>query len=114
MSMFEWLHIGKAQVGKTVDGAFPFTLHKFSASVNLASVGAAVSAEQDVTITGIKSGDIPICLDSAAGAATLAVVPERCGADNTLTVRCSNTTAGAIDLGALTMVVTVLRPYTLS
>lgn len=108
----EDMTVGQIQAGETGNGGFSFKVVKFQASVNLASVAAAVSAEQNVTITGIKSGDIPIHLDSAAGAATLGVYPQRCGADNTLTVRCTNTTAGAIDLGALTMTVTCLRPVT--
>ena len=108
----EDMTVGQIQAGETNSGGFPFKTVKFSATVDLASVAANVSAEQNVTIADIKSGDIPVHLNAAAGTATLMVYPQRCGADNTLTVRCLNPTASPIDHTGATMVVTCLRPVT--
>lgn len=106
----EDLRLGQAQIGETADGGFPFQVLKFSASVGLASVAANVSAEQNVTFTGIEAGDIPVNLNMPVAGATLQTIPIRCGAANTLTVKCTNPTAGAINLAAMDMVLTVIRP----
>lgn len=112
MSRYEDQTLGQAQIGESVDGAFKFQLLKFtSAAIDPASVAAAVSAEQNFTFTGLKSGDIPFALETPAAMATLQTVPTRVGADDTLTVRCTNPTAGAINIAAgQTVSVTVLRP----
>lgn len=108
---YEQLTMGEAQIGETADGGFMCKILKFDASVDPASVAAGVSAEQDLTITGLKAGDIPIGLESPVAMATLALSPIRVDADDTLTVRATNPTAGAIDIAAgQDITVTVLRP----
>ena len=104
--------MGEAQIGDTADGGFMFQTLKFTnEAIDPASVAANVSAEQDFTFTGLKANDIPIALETPAAMATLQTVPTRVGADDTLTVRCTNPTAGAIDIAASqTVTVTVLRP----
>ena len=107
----EELTTGQVQIGETVDGGFMVKLLKFTASVDPASVAANVNAEQNFTITGLKAGDIPIGLETPVAMATLAVDGVRVDADDTLVVRASNPTAGAIDIAAgQSVTVTVLRP----
>lgn len=112
--MYESFTADKAIIGDTKDGGFFFKMLKFSQSVTLASVAAATTAEQNLTFTGVLSGDLPIALDSSVAAATLGVYPQRCGAANTLTVRCDNSTAAPIVIGAVTAILTVLRPIALT
>jgi len=108
---YEQLTTGELQVGETANGGFTFGVSKFSASIDPASVTAAVSAEQNFTITGLKAGDIPIALELPVAMATLQVVPIRVGADDTLVVKATNPTAGAINIAAgQSVTVTVIRP----
>lgn len=108
---YEQLTMGEAQIGETAEGGFMFRVVKFEADVDPASVAANVSAEQDFTITGLKAGDIPLHLGQPVAMATLQVVPVRVDADDTLTVKATNPTAGAIDIAAgQTVTVTCLRP----
>jgi len=108
---YEDFTCGKIQAGETVDGGFPVTLLKFSASVDPASVAANVSAEQNFTFTGLAAGDIPIGFETPVAMATLQVTAVRVDAADTLVVRATNTTAGAIDIAAgQAVTVTVLRP----
>jgi hypothetical protein len=108
---YEQLTMGEAQVGESAEGGFMVKILKLDATVDPASVAANVNAEQDFTVTGLKAGDIPIGLESPVAMATLALTPIRVDADDTLTVRASNPTAGAIDIAAgQDITVTVLRP----
>lgn len=108
---YEQLTLGEAQIGETADGGFTFRVVKFTASIDPASVAANVSAEQDFTFTGLAAGDIPVGLQMPVAMATLQVVPVRVDAADTLTVKATNTTAGAINIAAgQSITVTVLRP----
>ncbi len=108
---YEQLSLGSAQIGETVDGGFNLALLKIAATVDPASIAVNVSAEQDFTVAGLLAGDIPIGMESPVAMATLQCVPVRVDADDTLTVRCTNPTAGAIDIAAgQDITVTVLRP----
>ncbi len=109
---FEDLGVGKLQLGETIDGGFPFTVLKFTnTAVDPANVLANVSAEQSFAFTGLKVGDVPIALETPSAMATLQTVPTRVGAVDALTVRCTNTTASAINIAAgQTISVTVIRP----
>lgn len=105
----EWL--GKVQIGETADGAFPFQVLKFTASIDPASVAAATTAGQNFTFTGLKAGDIPVALEVPSAMESVAWVPVRVSADNTLRVTGTNATAAAIDIAAgQSCTVTVLRP----
>ena len=105
------LHTSKNKAGETSEGAFFHKVLKFTASLDPASVATIVSAEQNMTFTGLKAGDIPIALQTPVAMATLQCVPVRVDAANTLVVKCTNPTAGAIDIGAgQSITVTVLRP----
>jgi hypothetical protein len=73
-----------------------------------ASVGIGAVADQLVTVAGVRfqddqSNPIDICLSAqepAAVAAGIVVVSCRVTADNTITVRLFNPTAGAVDLAS--------------
>jgi len=108
---YEQLTLGEAQIGETAEGGFAFKVVKFTASIDPASVAANVSAEQNFTFTGLKAGDIPVGLDTPVAMATLQVVPVRVTADNTLVVKATNTTAGAINIAAgQSITVVAIRP----
>lgn len=79
-----------------------------SASLNFASIAAAASADLTITVTGAAVGDeVTVGLPAAptAGIIYQAFV----SAANTVTVRATNITAGAIDPAAQTFNVAVLK-----
>ena len=81
-----------------------------SVSFTAAEVGAATSAEQDVTITGVATGDfISVCPPANTKAAV--AVAARVSAANTVKLRFVNPTAGALTPDAGTYLFRITRPY---
>lgn len=79
-------------------------------TIDLANVGAATSAEQTFTITGLQTRDlvfvnIPSSLNDGLG-----VVGARVSAADTLAVRVMNATAGGLNAASATFTVLVVRP----
>ncbi len=80
------------------------------ATVDLASVAAAITANQSVTVNGVLSTDEiiavipPTTLNNG-----LAVVQANVTADNTVTLRVINATAGALDAASATFRFVVAR-----
>lgn len=72
-----------------------------SASLNFPSIAAAGQAELTITVTGAAVGDAVVLAPPAAPEAGL-VWAGRVSAANTVTVRASNITAGAVDPAAAT------------
>jgi hypothetical protein len=97
---------GGEQVGGTLE------YREFLQSVDLANVATIVAASQNVTITGIAIGDIPLYVCPAealvANIAVTALGP--CAAANVLVCRVLNPTAAGIDAAAVNFRVGVLRP----
>jgi hypothetical protein len=85
---------------------------EFLQSVDLGSVAAATAENEDMTVTGIAVGDIPIVVIPAEGlVANVAVTALGPAATaNVLRMRVANPTAGAIDAAAINMIVGVFRP----
>ena len=105
----DWM--GKVQIGESEEGAFPFQVLKFTASIDPASVAANTTAGQNFTFTGLKAGDIPVALEVPSAMESVAWVPIGVRADDTLRVTGTNATASAINIGAgQSCTVTVLRP----
>lgn len=77
---------------------------------NPASVAAAITAEQSVTVPGVRTTDTILAVTpGAALTAGLAIVGARVTAANTVAVQFANVTAGAIDNAAVDLTFTVGR-----
>ena len=72
-------------------------IHIYEGTIDLASVAATDGVEQDLTISGLATTDIPICFYATDAFIDLGVGNVRVSAANTLTVEFINPTAGAID-----------------
>lgn len=84
----------------------------FQATIDLASVSAATSAEQTFTVPGLRVGDfvfvnIPSTLNNGLG-----IAGARVSAADTLALRIMNATAGALDAASAAFTVLVVRPET--
>lgn len=80
-----------------------------SQSLDVASVSANTSAEQDFTVTGLKVNDV-VFVNKPSASAGLGVVNARVKAANTLSITFMNTTGSPINPAAETYFITVLRP----
>lgn len=80
-----------------------------SATVDLGSVAANTSEEETATVSGVKTGDVVVCIDSALEAGQV-VAQARVSAANTVTLQVINTTGLAIDAASKTMTFLVVRP----
>jgi hypothetical protein len=84
------------------------SIRAYSVAVDLASVGANTTAEQDVTVTGLLAGDIVLCVNKPTGSAGAGIVNARVKAADVLAVTLVNATAGAIDVASETWWVVVM------
>lgn len=75
-----------------------------------ASIAAATTAEQTVTIPGLKIGDCVYDVSKPTNTAGVAIVNARVSAANTLAVVWMNATAGAVDPPSETYTAMVFRP----
>lgn len=75
---------------------------------NAASVAAATSAEQSITVPGLQVGDY-VDINKEAFNAGLGIIDARVSAANTLTVTYMNATAGAIDPASQTLLLLWMR-----
>lgn len=72
-----------------------------SQSINLASVAANTTAEQDYTVPGLRVGDF-VAVNKPSASAGLGIVNARVKAANTLSLTLVNATASPIDAAAET------------
>lgn len=82
-----------------------------SVAVTPASVGAATSAEQTFTVSGLAVGDFVAVSTTASTGNATAIVGARVSAANTLAIRYINPTAGSLTPAADTYLVLVARSY---
>jgi hypothetical protein len=83
-------------------------LAQLSASLDVASVAANVSAEQTFTVAGLAVGDLVFVIKPALSAG-LGIVNARVSAADTLAITFMNTTAAGIDPAAETYQIFVMR-----
>jgi hypothetical protein len=85
---------------------------EFLATIDLASQATITAGNQDIAVTGLAIGDIPLFCQAPEGIivgislTTLGPV----GVANTLRIRVTNPTAGAVDAASGSFVIGVLRP----
>jgi hypothetical protein len=79
-------------------------------SIDVTSKSAATTAEQDITITGVKTGDIVLSVNKPTLSAGLGIANARVKSDDTVAVTFINATAGAIDPAAETYTFVIGRP----
>lgn len=82
----------------------------FSASIDLASVDTATAADQNITVPGLRPGDIVIAAAGIGASAGLTFAGGRVTAADTLILRMANNTGAPIDQDATAVVVLVFRP----
>lgn len=78
-------------------------------SIDVASVSANTTAEQDFTVPGLKTGDF-VKVSKPSHSAGLGIVNARVKAADTLSVTFMNCTGSPIDPAAETYSIYVLRP----
>ena len=78
------------------------SIKRYSVSFNPASIAAATTAEQSVTVTGVAAGDIVLSVTKPTVSAGIGIVNARVSAANTVQLTFVNATAGAVDPGAET------------
>lgn len=79
-----------------------------------ASVSAATSAEQDVTVTGVKVGDVVLAVNKPTATAGVGIVNARVKAADTVSLTFMNATAGAVDPASETYTFVIGRPESTS
>lgn len=72
-------------------------IHIYEGTLDLASVAATDGVEQNLTITGLSTADIPLAFNATDAFVDLGVGNVRISATDTLTVAFINPTGGAID-----------------
>lgn len=85
-------------------------LYAVSLAVDVTSKSANTTAEQDITVTGVKSGDIVVAVNKPSHNTGLGIVNVRVKSDNTVSITYGNFTAGAIDPASETYTLIIARP----
>lgn len=85
------------------------TILKYTVSWTPANVGALLSAEQTVAVTGLQTGDV-VFISPPGATVGVVVGAARVSAVNTLAVQFGNVTAGILAPPAGTYIVGVIRP----
>ena len=85
------------------------SINVVSVTFNPASVAAATTAEQTVTVTGLKTTDL-VFVRKPTLTAGLGIAGARVSAADTLAITFVNATAGALDPGSEVYQVLVVRP----
>ncbi len=83
-------------------------IRAFSVSFNAASVAAAITVEQTVAVVGLATTD-RVFINNPLLIAGVGIVGCRVTAADTLGITLCNTTAGALDPGAITLEVLAIR-----
>jgi len=79
-------------------------------TLDVASVAANTTAEQDFTVTGVTAGDIVLAINKPALDAGLGIANYRVKSANTVSITFVNSTAGAINPAAEAYVIVVATP----
>lgn len=79
-------------------------------TLDVTSKSAATTAEQTVSISGLKVGDIVVCVNKPSLNAGLGIANARVSAADTLAITYINATAGAIDPASETYTAIIARP----
>ncbi len=74
----------------------------YTATFDPASVSAASVAEQDITVTGVKAGDVVLSVSKPTLTAGLTLGNARVKSAGTVAVQFVNPTAGAVDAASET------------
>lgn len=85
------------------------SINVVSATVDLGSVAANTSEEETATVTGVKTGDFVVCMDSALEAG-IVIANARVSAANTVKLQVINTTGSGVDAASKTLYFLVVRP----
>lgn len=84
------------------------SINLVSLAINVASVAANTTAEQDFTLTGLQVGDV-VFVNKPSASAGLGIVNARAKAADTLSITFVNATASPIDPASETYYIGVLR-----
>jgi hypothetical protein len=82
-----------------VSANFPIRVYTVTA-VDLASVGANTTAEQDITVTGVTTADTLLSVIKPTASAGIGIVGARIKAANTIALTFVNATGSAVNADA--------------
>jgi hypothetical protein len=111
--------VGRVRMNEGADAAKPggqlggfMEYREFLQTIDLGSVATVTAENEDMTVTGLLVGDIPVVVAPAEGlVANIAVTAlGPVATNNVLRMRVVNPTAGAIDAAAVAFVIGVFRP----
>lgn len=77
-----------------------------------ANVLTVTTAEQDITVTGVKTGDIVLSVSKPTLTAGLGICNARVKSDDTISVQFVNPTAGGVNAGSESYTIVIARPET--
>lgn len=75
-----------------------------------AAVATITTAEQDITVLGVKVGDIVLCVNKPTLTAGVGIVNARVKAADTVSVQFVNPTAASVDPASETYTFVIARP----
>lgn len=87
-----------------------FKMRAVQVTFDPASVATITTAEQDITVPGVKVGDIVMAVNKPSLTAGLGIVNARVKAANTVSLQFVNPTAGGVDAGSETYTLVIGRP----
>lgn len=85
-------------------------LYAIAVTFDPASVSTITTAEQDITIAGVKVGDIVVAVNKPSHTTGVTVGNARVKAANTVSVQFVNPTAGSVDAASETWTFVIGRP----
>lgn len=77
---------------------------------NPAAVGAATTAEQDITVTGVQVGDMVLGINKPTVTAGVGIAGARVKSANTISVTYVNASAGSVDPASEVYTIVLARP----
>lgn len=86
------------------------SIQVFTVVFDPASVATITTAEQDITVKGVKVGDVILAFSKPTLTAGLGISNTRVKAADTISVQLVNPTAGAIDAPSETYTLVIARP----
>lgn len=90
------------------------TIYAVQVTFNPASVATITTAEQDVTVVGVKAGDIVVAVNKPSNTAGVGIVNARVKSADTISLTFVNPTAGSVDPASEVYTLVIGRPESTS
>jgi len=88
---------------------FSLDVRQIEVDIDVTSVPANTTSEQDITVTGVKAEDTVISVNKPSHSTGLGIVGYRVSADDTISITYMNATGSAIDPASEEYIVLLLK-----